>query len=488
MGTALKGGAGVLGAGALGALARAAEAGRPNVLFIAVDDLRPELDCYGAEHMLTPGIDRLAARGTIFTRAYCQQAVCNPSRASLMTGLRPETVHVYDLQTHFRKNVPDVVTLPQQFKRHGYRTLSFGKIYHGGKRFNDPPSWSEPFWQPRFTGPNAYRNVPPVNALRVEDNELPDGQTADMAIAAMRKNRDRPFFIAAGFVRPHLPFCAPRKYFDLYPPDRIRLPDNMYPPKGAPDVALTNWGELRNYRGIPAQGPITDEQALKLIRGYYAATSYMDAQVGRLLDELEDLGLADKTVISLYGDHGWQLGEHDLWCKHTNFELATQAPLIFSAPGQRAAGKATKCFAEFVDIYPTLCELCGVPAPDGLEGTSLVPAMRDPERSVKTAAFSLYPRFAQRRKDQVRWMGYSMRTDRHRYTEWVEVGKGDPRGWVEQRRVGWIGRGDRASAVELYDHVTDPDENVNVAGRPENRSVVARSAQMLRAGWRAALK
>ncbi|MBN1347359.1 MAG: sulfatase [Phycisphaerae bacterium] len=483
-------------------VAATAAEGKLNVLFIAVDDLRPEMGCYGVGHIKTPHIDSLASRGITFNRAYCQQAVCSPSRTSLLTGLRPDTTKVYDLQTHFRKNLPNVVTLPQYFKQNGYHTQSFSKIYHGG--LDDPESWSVKSWRPEgpgFAKPEtlaamqkarekmkregkdlrvkvlerdpktgaALKLSQPRGKLRgpswedpdVADNALPDGKTADRAIEVMRQVKDKPFFLAVGFLKPHLPFVAPKRYFDLYPAEGIRLAENPFPPKDVPPLALTTWGELRAYFDIPKKGPLPEAKALELRRAYYAATSYVDAQIGRVLAELDRLKLRDKTVIVLWGDHGWQLGEHALWCKHTNFEVAARAPMIFSAPGQPNPGAKTDALGEFVDIYPTLCELCGLDIPKGLEGTSVVPVMADPKRPWKKAAFSQYPRG--------KVMGYSMRTDRYRFTEWVSRDR-------EKKRV----------AVELYDHQADPHENVNVAGKPEHRELVADLTKQLREGWRAA--
>lgn len=470
-----------------------------NVLFIAVDDLRPEIGCYGVPVIQTPNIDALAARGTIFTRAYCQQAVCSPSRTSLLTGRRPDTTRIYDLQTHFRLTIPDVVTLPEHFKKRGYHTQGLSKIFHGG--LDDPRSWSVPHWVPHAaaygsrevldalkqernelkakgvrigdeiaqtdpktgTALKVKRGVrvlgPPWEAPDVPDNALADGMTADKAIQVLREIKDKPFFLAVGFLKPHLPFVAPKKYYDRYPLDKLTLADNPFPPKDCPQYALAGWGELRGYKGMPKKGPMPDKDALDLIRGYYAATSYTDAQIGRIIDELKRLDLIRSTVIVLWGDHGWQLGEHGEWCKHTNFEVATRSPLIFSAPGQKNAGARTGALAEFVDIYPTLCELCGLPLPDGLEGTSLAPVIEHPGRAWKKAAFSQYPRAG--------LMGHSMRTDRYRYTEWAEEGK-------------------EPLARELYDHRTDPDENTNIANAPENKDLVASLSKMLASGWRAA--
>ena len=475
---------------------------RPNVLFIAVDDLRPELGCYGVPVIQTPHIDALARRGTVFTRAYCQQAVCNPSRASLLTGRRPDTTKVYGNGTHIRLALPEVVTLPQYFKQHGYHSQALGKIFHMG--MNDPVSWSVPLsrvmvpmyvdenaeaaWRDeierRYT-PQAFRRRaskvdphtelvlrlgsagggvsrgPSWEAPDVPDDALMDGQTAIQAVQALRRIKDKQFFLAVGFFKPHLPFVAPKKYFDLYPLEKLRLVDNPFPPQDVPRIALHNSNELRGqYTDVPKSGPISDQKALELIRGYYAATTYVDAMIGRVLDELDRLGLRQKTVIVLWGDHGWQLGEHALWGKATNFEAATRSPLIFSAPGQKLPGAKTDALAEFVDVYPTLCELCGLPVPDGLEGTSLAPVIDRPDRPWKRAAFSQYPR--------PKVMGHSIRTDRYRYTEWATPG---------QQPMG----------IELYDHQSDPQENVNIAAAPEKAELLAELSRKLHAGWRAAL-
>ncbi len=406
---------------------------------------------------------------------------------------------MYDLQGHFRKNLPDVVTLPQHFKNHGYHVQGFSKIYHSG--LDDPASWSVPHWVPggpaygkpetlagiesrekalkaegRFSPPQVLERDPtsglplkiaPGTRVRgpawedpdVPDDALNDGQTADRVLEAMRQHKDHAFFLAVGFLKPHLPFVAPRRYFDLHPLERFRPASNQQPPEGCPAIALTDWTELRRYEGIPASGPLPEQMQRELIRAYYASVSYVDAQIGRLLDELDRLGLAGRTMVVLWGDHGWQLGEHGLWCKHTNFELATRSVLIVRAPGRRAAGAATDALVEFVDVYPTLCELCGLDLPDGLEGTSAVPLLDNPARPWKAAAFSQYPRG--------RVMGRTIRTDHWRYTLWAGPG-GQPVG------------------EELYDHRFDPGENVNLAERPQHREEADRLRAMLEAGWRAA--
>lgn len=464
------------------ALGSIQDAPRLNVLFISVDDLRPTLGCAGDPIVQSPNLDALAARGMFFNRAYCQQAVCSPSRSSLLTGRRPDTTKVYDLVTHFRKALPDVVTLPQHFKQHGYHVQGFSKIYHGG--YDDPPSWTVPHQIPKGVssfGPQGQALLKklrdqaptpeekdrvrglPWEAPEVADDRLIDGATASMAIGAMEAAKDKPFFLAVGFLRPHLPFVAPKKYWDLYQESDFKLAGNPEPPKDAPKYAATTWGELRAYHGIPKTGPLTDDQARKMIHGYHASISYMDAQVGRLLEAVDRLGLREKTVVVLWGDHGWQLGEHGFWCKHTNYEVATRAPLIVSAPGMKAAGRKTDALVEFVDIFPSLAERCGLPAPAGVEGTSFVPLLDDPARPWKKGAISQYPRGV---PGQGKVMGYALRTDRYRLVEW----RAPSGSFVEH---------------ELYDLEKDPGENVNLARLPEHAGRVRDLSKLLSGGWKA---
>jgi iduronate 2-sulfatase len=434
---------------------------RPNVLFIAVDDLRPELGCYGNRIVRTPNIDRLARSGMVFERAYCQQAVCSPSRSSLLTGRRPDATKVWDLETHFRTALPDAVTLPQHFKNHGYHAAGLGKIYHGG--YDDAPSWSVPHWLPK------KRELPVAQSVAFEvsdrsDDELPDGATATEAIERLKgyKKSGQPFFLAVGLFKPHLPFVAPKKYWDLYDPAKLPEPDTDALPTGAPVFAgHKNW-ELHAYGNIPAANPIPPALALQLRHGYYAATSYMDAQVGRIIDTLKAEGLEKNTIVVLWGDHGWHLGDHGLWNKHSNFERATRAPLIVSAPGMRGAGKKTLALAEFVDLYPTLSELAGLPAPSGLDGISLKPILDNPKASVKKVAISQYPRSSQG------WqlMGYSVRDPRWRLTLWRNREKNE------------------LVATELYDEQGDPKETKNVADRPENAATIAMLTKELEAAYR----
>lgn len=455
-----------------------------NVLFIAVDDLRPQLGCYGQREIISPNIDRLASEGLLFERTYCQQAVCAPSRASILSGCRPDTTRIYDLNTPLRKAMPDVLSLPQHFRENGYETLSIGKIYHHPS--DDARGWSvKPYRAGTFPegkwvgrgyltqeaaqavreyerkNPGSQGRGPAFEAADVPDNYYPDGANVDHAIEELRRLKDKPFFMAMGFYKPHLPFNAPKKYWDMYDRSRIRLADNPFAPKEVTPYSLTDFGELRSYTNIPAKGPVGDDLARELIHGYCACVSYTDSQTGRLLDELDRLGIRDHTVIILWGDHGWKLGEHGSWCKHTNFELDTHVPMIISAPGRKNRGGRTAALTEFVDIYPSLCEVCSLDVPKHCEGTSFVGLMDDPNRRWKKAAFSQYPRG--------KVMGYSMRTQRYRYTEWQE------------RSGGGI------VASELYDHATDDAENKNIAARDDMKEVVAELSGMLREGWKAAL-
>lgn len=468
--------------GSLGGLSKPAD-GEPaatvpvkrNVLFIAVDDLRPELGCYGAGHIVSPRIDALAARGAVFERAYCQQAVCAPSRVSLLTGCRPDTTRVTNLETPLASVRPDLVSLPRHFRQSGYTTVSLGKIFHHIDS-DDPQAWSERPWSPpgiayatdsnqrRLREGAADKKRPePYEAADLPDEAYSDGKIAARAVEALGRLREegRPFFLAVGFYRPHLPFVAPKRCWDRYDRAAIRLPDNPLAPQGTPDIAMTTWGELRSYAGVPKSGPVSDDLARTLIHGYYASVTHTDDQVGKVLDALDRLGLRESTLIVLWGDHGWQLGEHGMWCKHTNFEVAVRAPLVFAGPGV-SGGRRIGALAEFVDVYPTLCELAGVKMPESpLEGVSLVPVMNDPNRPWKKAAFGQYPHSGR--------MGYTVTDGRYRFTRWEAGRRGGP---VEH---------------ELYDHASDPAENVNLAGRQEHADAEQRMKDLLDRGWRGAM-
>lgn len=450
---------------------------RPHVLLICVDDLKPALGCYGDVLAKSPNIDRLAARGLRFEAAYCNQAVCAPSRNNLMLGSRSTSLGIYNLGTHFRVAVPDAVTLTQYFMRQGWRAEGMGKILHVGHgNTNDAGSWSLPFHSEKlveyvvpastggkltreeafFTnaqaGPNA--TLPRGAAWEdpdVADNAYGDGRLAEEAIKRLRAAKARPtepLFLAVGFARPHLPFTVPKKYWDLHDPAALALAVRTTAPDGAPAYAGKTTMELNQYAPVPERGAVPDDMQRKLIHGYYASVSYVDAQVGKVVDELERLGLAKDTLIVLWGDHGWHLGDHGMWTKHTNYEQATHIPLLMIAPGVAQPGTHSAALIETVDIYPTLCELAGLPPPTGvpqpMDGRSFVGVLRAPATSVRDHVYHAYPRM---RPTQGEAMGRAIRTARHRLVEWKKPGAA----------------ADTAD-FELYDYARDPGETRNLAG------------------------
>ena len=445
-------------------LARAAE--KPNVLLICVDDLKPVLGCYGDASAKTPHLDALAARSLRLDRAYCNQAVCSPSRNALMTGLRPQTLGIYDLPTNFRKSRPDAVTVAQYFMAHGYRTEAMGKILHVGHgNVEDTASWSVPHFKPKAKqyvlaeneAPKVAKPNPgpswkdprgaPTESADVPDETYGDGQIALEAVRRLKtaKETGKPFFMGVGFLKPHLPFVAPKKYWDLHDPANLPQPSGETLPDGAPEYAGQSSGELRQYQGVPggkeALGP---ELTRHLIHGYYAATSYTDACIGLVLAALEETGLADTTLIVLWGDHGWHLGDHGIWCKHTNYEQAARIPLMIAMPG--GSGSVSQALVETVDIFPTLAELAGLPLPEGLDGKSFASLFADPKATHRDHTIHVYPR-----NDL---LGRAIRTDRHRLVEWKEPGA-DP----------------ATAEFELYDYAVDPHETKNLAA--ENPTMVA---------------
>ena len=460
---------------------------RPNILFIAVDDLRPELGCYGKEAIHAPNIDQLAATGVVFERAYCQLAVCNPSRVSIMTGLRPDSTRVWDLATQFRHTIPDAVTLPQHFMKNGYHAVSYGKIFHNP--WPDNESWSEPHAWPKKSSlwskdarkrhaeyrekmRNDGRSEKKIARMRAEateivdtpDHEHIDGAIAEQTLSAMKRlaKQDKPFFLATGFVRPHLPFVVPRKYWDLYDRNTIPVAANQFLPKSSPAFAMNTMYELRDYFDFdgtpsPSQGSLTESEQRRLKHGYYASVSFVDALIGRLLSELDSLGLTDNTIVVLWGDHGWKLGEHNSWCKQSNYEIDARVPLIIRAPNAEGNGQTSKALVELVDVYPTLCELAGLHVARQLEGKSVAPLLSNPDRNWKGAAFSQF----QRRNGDVPLMGYSMRTDRYRYIEWQDR------------------RSREVVATELYDHDIDPQENENVADNARHLELLTNLSDQL---------
>jgi len=493
---------------------------KPNVLFLAIDDLRPELGCYGSPIAKSPNLDKLSAEGMRFDRAYCQQSICSPSRASLMTGARPDQIGVIENTAYFRELNPDIVTLPQHFIKHGYEAVYCGKIYHG--RMTDPElSWSRKpavnrcpvkrKWLPgNYALPQNQKlwalnkdkmlakygkggsgglvHGPAYESADVPDHAYSDGYDTQLAIATMRdhleKSPEQPLFLALGFKKPHLPYVARKKYWDLYDRNDIVLPRQISEPKGGAATALHASFELRTRHGIPKKGPIGPELAKTLLHGYYACVSYVDAQIGMMLEALDTAGIREDTIIVVWGDHGWHLGEMGIWGKATNYEIATRVPLLMWTPGMKARGQSTDALVELVDLYPTLCELADLPRPAHLAGKSFVPLLDEPKRKWKKHALSQFPNPALREWaanplspgmrqtffgpliDEVErkiideqgdsWdrdlfehhlMGYSLRTDRYRLVAWLDYRD------IEAEPL----------YLELYDQANDPEETENVA-------------------------
>ncbi|MEZ6064510.1 MAG: sulfatase-like hydrolase/transferase [Planctomycetaceae bacterium] len=458
-----------------------ADAAPPNVLMILVDDLKPALGCYGDPHAITPNMDALAARGMRFDRAYCNQAVCAPSRFTLLLGSHSTSTGLYGLGSGLRDLVPNAVTLPQFFAMHGYRTESLGKVFHVGHgNHGDPQSFSVPHFHDKvveYLDPHStdggqltreealftnqelgrIRELPRGAAFEspdVDDEAYADGRVAAETVRRLEQAQQRrqaegtPFFIVAGFARPHLPFNAPKLYWNLHDPAELPLAKFQELPAGAPKVAGKRGGEITAYEPVPESGPLGAELQRQLIHGYYASTSFVDAQIGKVLRAVEQLGLADDTIIVLWGDHGFHLGDLGIWTKHTNYEQATRIPLLIVAPGVTTPGGSTLQLAESVDVYPTLAELAGLPAPRGpqaIDGVSLVPVLRDPSVRVRDHAYHAYPK---------QKLGRAIRTERYRLVEW----KG-------------IGAPPESAEYELYDYVADPLETHNLVD--DDPSVVA---------------
>lgn len=493
-----------------GIIAQQKKSNKPNILFIAVDDLKPLLGCYGNTLVKTPNIDRLAKISTVFNKNYCQQAICGPTRASIMTGTRPDVTQVWNLTTQMRDVNPDLVTLPQYLITQGYETSGIGKIYHPSSAIGgvDPVSWSIPYLKSKESdfpaefgspangqyqlqetkarmtpeiiaerkqqskdlaandeNPKSIKG-PSVECIDVPDNAYQDGVNALLAKEQIIKlsKGDKPFFMAVGFSKPHLPFVSPKKYWDLYKREDMPIASFQEHSKNGPLIAYHQSGELRNYLDIPEFATLPAdslriglklEKQKELIHGYYAAVSYLDAQVGVLLNTLESLGTLNNTIIVLWGDHGWHLGDHDLWHKHTNFEEATRAPLIIAGPGIKS-GK-TNSLSEFVDVFPTICDLAGVPIPNKLDGLSLKPLMLNNNAKVNDYSISQYPRKLKKLEmikkgyTDSKIMGYSMRTDKYRFTIWMN-------NFTSKQPFNEF----KVYAFEMYDYVKDPLEKVNV--------------------------
>ncbi|WP_442507460.1 sulfatase [Novipirellula sp. SH528] len=521
---------------------RGATPDKPNILFIAVDDLRPELGCYGSEIAVTPNMDALAKAGLRFNRAYCQQAICGPSRASLLTGTRPDTNGITHNYVKIRELNPDIVTLPQHFGVNGYDTVYMGKIFHHGDL--DEASWNR---QPSKNRPEVRNLKKPVNfalpenkksqmdtrkqmiakygdvaklglamgpayeSADVPDNTYGYGYHTDLAIATLKDlvaEDDKPFFLALGFNKPHLNWVAPKRYWDMYDRDAIPMATQTEGPQDGAAVGLHPSFELRVRSGIPKLGAIDPQLARTLKHAYLACVSYVDAQVGRMIAALDEAGVRDNTIIILWSDHGYHLGDMGMWCKATNYELATRVPMMIWTPDMPAAsqGKSTDALVELVDIYPTLCDLAVIEQPAHLEGTSFKPLIRNPAKEWKTAAFNQFPSPALREwgsfpirpamretyfgplLDQVedriekqmgaKWdrelfehdlTGYAMRTDHYRLVAWKDTKHPDA----------------APLFTELYDHGSDPAETKNVAA--ENPELVAELLTQLDRGWKAAV-
>jgi iduronate 2-sulfatase len=514
-----------------------------NILFLAIDDLRPEIGAYGSDIAITPNLDKLASDGLLFNRAYCQEPICSPSRASLMTGARPETINVIENFTYFRDLNPDILTLPQHFRANGYETTSTGKIYHNVKFGDAELSWSRKPAYDKMTvkksntpggyalpenqefskkstadviakyGENAPRNGlgkgPAYEKADVPDAFYEDGYNAELAIATLKdmleKNPNKPFFLGMGMKKPHLNWLAPKKYWDLYDPSKIKLATQTEGPIDGAAMGLHPSFELRARYGIPKKGPIDDEMARTLKHAYLACVSYVDAQIGKMIDALDEAGVRDNTIIIVWSDHGWHLGDMGIWGKATNYEIATRVPLMIWTPDmpKGSRGKKSEALVELVDMYPTLCELAGLEKPDHLEGQSFVPLLSNPDMAWKSAAFSQFPNPALRewaanplsqgmretyfgplieeveariiKQQGEKWdrdlfennvMGYAMRTDKYRIIIWKDYKNPEK----------------EPLFIELFDHVKDPTETKNVAA--DNPEVVKELVAQFNKGWK----
>lgn len=432
---------------------------KPNILFIVVDDLRPELNFYGANHINSPSLDKLAGESLIFERAYCNIPVCGASRASLLTGARPTRKRFINAHIKKDEDYPEATSLPMLLKQNGYKTISNGKIYH--YQNDDAEAWDE-IWHPKSLWDyalaesqeirkNTHRGLP-FEAAKVHDSVYRDGKTALKVIQDLNKLKEanQPFFLTMGLSKPHLPFTAPQKYWDLYDRDKIELPESYIQPESTPRYAFHNFGELRQYENIPKKGDLPNALAKELIHGYYACVSYIDAQIGLVLDELKRLDLEDDTIVILWGDHGWNLGDHKLWSKHVTFETALRTPLIIKVPG-KTKGLKTNAITEFIDVYPSLAELTSIEIPDTVDGKSFVPIIN--RKSVeKNWAVSKF-------KDAVTLIKGDLF-----YTEWV---KDDG---VAYSRM-------------LFDHKTDPLELDNLSEKPQYQDKVIELSKELRQKW-----
>ena len=431
---------------------------RPNVLFIAIDDMKPIMSCYDDEIAITPNLEKIADGATVFLNSHCQWPVCGPSRASLMTSLRPEASGVMDLKTDMRAKNPGVLSLPQHFKNEGYTTAGVGKIYDprcvDDKHSCDAPSWSIPFARLPYDKIKLNDVKDVFLAPDVKDEELTDGQIALIGRDTLRmlSKKPEPFFLAVGFKKPHLPFIAPKKYWELYQRDQFKLPKHQGGIKNDSGYVLHDSPEFRGYKGVPEEGPLSAALQRESIHAYYACVSFIDAQIGLLIDELRTLKLDKNTIIVVWGDHGFHLGDHDMWGKHSVLDHSARSPLLIR-PAQGKVIPRTMAPVEFVDIFPTLCDLSNIPIPEGLNGRSVEPVIRGTANQVRNGALTVF-----KKKGAT---GYSYRTARYRYTE-------------------WINKFGKTVATDLFDYETDPNETENLAASPEQQARIKKLAAQLR--------
>ncbi|MCK4921347.1 MAG: sulfatase [Bacteroidales bacterium] len=490
---------------------------KKNVLFIAIDDLKPLLNCYGYDIAKTPNIDKLASQGTLFINAYCQQALCGPSRLSIMTGRYPDVLGIYGMggaQTKLRKRYPDIVTLPQYFIQNGYKTAYRGKLYDS-RNFDDgntdkaswndtelvkPMPYPKPWGKPEggYQDPDTKKNSkqawdlvrkqgltnnrpkrnpilkshkarPVVECMDVPDNAYNDGRTALWGVQQLKANAAKadsdPFFLAIGFSKPHLPFVAPKKYWDMYNRESMPVPSYKYDPKNISSISHNDYVEGRVYYGVPGEGDISDEKHQELMHGYLACVSYIDAQIGMLLSTLKETGLDKNTIVIMWGDHGFHTGDHGIWGKHSNWEQSVRAPLIISSPELKS--NVSHSLVEFVDIYPTTCDLAGLDIPSALDGKSLAPVMKNPATQLREYAASLYPRA----KEEKPYMGFTIRDERYRYIAWYPV--------KNESEVGYEIIAEPI-AYELYDYEADYNETENLSGKSEYKDVEKKMHQLIK--------
>ena len=493
------------------------ESKKPNILFLSIDDLRPALGVYGDSIAITPNIDILAGEGMTFRNTFAQSAVCAPSRASLMTGVRPDSTRVWHLGNKFRKINPNAVTMPQYFSKHGYHTVNLGKIFHN--YMPDSISWDEPDLRPaRYLRPDwlkrdgetfyiseavhksqiikrdsllklrpiryadGWNTGPAWEAANVHDTMYYDGAQNELTKKTLNRlaKMNKPFYMGLGFFRPHLPFTAPKKYWDLYDKDKIPLPENPEIPNNAPLHTMNSMYELRHYDGFhhighPTSSYRMSEDTVRILRqGYYASVSYVDALLGDLFEHMKKLGIYENTIIIFWGDHGWKLGDHNSWGKMTNYNIDLKVPLIIRYPKQEKRGVQTRAFTELVDIFPSLCELADIEVPDYMQGTSFVPLLNEPDLKWKNAAFSQFHRRPKVSADGKRYMGYSINTPDYHYIEWYD--------WFPKKGE----RGD-FKVAELYDSINDPTETNNLAVEGKNAELMNKLSLQLEKGWRSAI-